>query len=143
MTNADSPEKYDYIIIGAGSSGCVLAAHLAQHSDYSILVLERGKNQDDYEESIKANRWAAVLNSTATLELITEKMSIWEPAVRFYIRPNSPEAEVVTMVWLIFMLLILTSNDGENIQNGPANECDNYSLNLINQLTPVFLQKHR
>ena len=42
MTTPDNPAHFDYLIIGAGSAGCVLAARLTENPNITVALLEAG-----------------------------------------------------------------------------------------------------
>ncbi|MBV9137314.1 MAG: GMC family oxidoreductase N-terminal domain-containing protein, partial [Hyphomicrobiales bacterium] len=42
MRREPNAETFDYVIVGAGSAGCVLASRLSEDGRFSVLVLEHG-----------------------------------------------------------------------------------------------------
>ncbi|KXN89708.1 L-sorbose 1-dehydrogenase [Leucoagaricus sp. SymC.cos] len=48
----DLREKYDYIIVGGGTAGCVLANRLSASADKTVLLIERGPIADDWASRV-------------------------------------------------------------------------------------------
>jgi len=62
---------YDYVVVGAGSAGCVMANRLTERSDRSVLVLEAGEPNDRREIDIPL-ALGELMRSSADWEYYTE-----------------------------------------------------------------------
>ena len=58
----DLKSRYDFVVCGAGTSGCVVAARLAADPDIQVLLLEAG-GTDDKESVMNPNYWPRTLGS--------------------------------------------------------------------------------
>lgn len=47
--------NYDYVVIGGGSAGCIVAARLAQESQASVLLLEAGDEAENNPDTLTAD----------------------------------------------------------------------------------------
>src|SRR5271165_2422354 len=52
---------YDYVIIGGGSAGCVLARRLIERTDATVLLIEAGPSDAGIEAIHDPARWVSLL----------------------------------------------------------------------------------
>ncbi|MGN6692211.1 MAG: GMC family oxidoreductase [Sphingopyxis sp.] len=79
-------ENWDYIVVGAGSAGCVVAEQLSADPQIRVLLLEAGGRND--------SRWVAIPKGVA--KLVTNPDHIWAYGVS---QPRS-EGEAPGEVWI-------------------------------------------
>ena len=71
-------ESYDYIVVGAGSSGCVVAAELAKDPALRVLLLECGPDAEEHPEVLDADGYKYAFANDA---VIWDRFSQKQPSV--------------------------------------------------------------
>ncbi|MEC7762037.1 MAG: GMC family oxidoreductase N-terminal domain-containing protein [Pseudomonadota bacterium] len=66
-------EQFDYIVVGGGSSGCVMAARLSEDSGAKVLLIESGRNDDNRFIHIPATFFKVVEGGKDIVAYVGEK----------------------------------------------------------------------
>ena len=66
------PQEVDYVIVGAGSAGCVLAARLSEDPDVTVLVLEAGPEDRGWKIHMPAALTYNLMNDRVNWHYATE-----------------------------------------------------------------------
>lgn len=70
MTRRPARDVYDYVVVGAGSAGCVLAARLAAGTDAQVALVEAGPDRTPLRSRVPA-AYASLLGSSYDWEFHT------------------------------------------------------------------------
>ncbi|KZT08238.1 GMC oxidoreductase [Laetiporus sulphureus 93-53] len=77
-------EKYDYIVVGGGTAGCVLANRLSADPSKTVLLLERGPRADSWASRVPLFSSDVASDGSPTLKRTSEKQDeIGRPLLLF------------------------------------------------------------
>ena len=71
-----SMERFDYVVVGGGSAGCIVAAELSDDPSVSVLLLEHGDSAEEHPETASADGYK---DAFANDRLVFDRFSVHDP----------------------------------------------------------------
>lgn len=71
-----SDETFDYVVVGGGSAGCIVAAQLSEDPRVRVLLLEMGDRSEDHPETLRSDGYKDAFANDA---LVKERFSVVDP----------------------------------------------------------------
>jgi choline dehydrogenase len=68
-------DRYDYVVVGGGSSGCIVAAELSADPSVRVLLLEHGDAAEEHPETLRADGYKDAFANDA---LVWDRFSTWD-----------------------------------------------------------------
>ena len=71
-------KRFDFIVVGAGSAGCVLANRLTENGEHQVLLIEAGPQDKSPWISRTYRLWKGLLRSQNKLDVPDQKDDLHE-----------------------------------------------------------------
>src|SRR5216684_3415555 len=75
-------QKYDYIVVGGGTAGSVVAARLAENPDLTICLVEAGPTDEGNAEVLAVKNWPNLLGTALDYDYTIEKQARGNSLIR-------------------------------------------------------------
>ena len=70
MTGSE-PGSFDYVVVGGGTAGAIVAARLSEDPDVNVCLIEAGPSDVGYDDVLQLRRWLSLLEGPIDLAYTT------------------------------------------------------------------------